>query len=169
VRARIAALQARADETLTLVARGDGANYEKDYTNLTLQLVGPDGTGGLLAEIEALASAPDMRGHINAAKDNAVAWLKAHTQVRRFDDAGQYQESVNLAIDVSKPDSAASAFLRLDENLVAAINVGRQEFVDYTRNADRALTALAPGIAVLAVIAAAGATIGIRERLREYR
>jgi hypothetical protein len=169
VRARIAALQARADETLTLVARGDGANYEKDYSNLTIQLVGTDGSGGLLAEIEALATAPEMRGHINAAKENAVAWLKAHTQVRRFDDAGQYQESVNLAIDVSKPDSAASAFLRVDENLVAAINVGRQEFVDNTRNADRALTVLAPGIAVLAVIAAAGATIGIRERLREYR
>jgi hypothetical protein len=169
VRARIAALQARADETLTLVARGDGANYEKDFGGLAAQLVGPDGTGGLLAEVEGLASEPAMTGHVDAAKENAVAWLKAHVQVRRFDDSGQYQEAVNLAIDAAKPDSAAAAFLRLDENLVAAINVGRQQFVDNTRNADRALTALAPGLAVLAVIAAAGATIGIRERLREYR
>ena len=169
VRARIAALQARADETLTLVARGDGATYEKDFGVQAAQLVRPDGTGGLLGELGGLSSAPDMTGHVNAAKENAAAWLKAHVQVRRFDDAGQYQEAVNLAIDVAKPDSGAAAFARLDENLVAAINVGRQEFLDYTRNADRALTLLAPGFGVLAVIAAAGATIGIRERLREYR
>jgi hypothetical protein len=74
-----------------------------------------------------------------------------------------------MAIDNTKQDSAAAAFLHLDENLVAAINVGRQGFLDDTRNADRALTGLAPGVAVLALIAAGGTTIGIRERLREYR
>ena len=62
-----------------------------------------------------------------------------------------------------------SALRRLDDSLQAAIDVGRQGFLDDTHNGDAALTFLAPGLAVLAVVAAAGVTMGIRERLREYR
>jgi hypothetical protein len=169
VRARIAAMQARADETLTLVARGDGAAYEKDFAGLSAQLVGRDGRGGLLGEAKGLAGGQGPAAQVESAVQNASAWVKAHAQVRQLDDGGQYQDAVNMAIDNTKQDSAAAAFLHLDENLVAAINVGRQGFLDDTRNADRALTGLAPGVAVLALIAAGGTTIGIRERLREYR
>jgi hypothetical protein len=169
VRARIAALQARADETLTLVARGDGAAYEKDFASLATRLLGQNGQGGLLGEARGLAAGHGPAGQVDSALQNASAWLKAHAEVRKLDDGGQYQDAVNLAIDSTKQDGTAGAFLRLDGNLVAAINIGRQAFLDDTRNADRALTALAPGIGVLGVIAAAGATMGIRERLREYR
>jgi hypothetical protein len=168
-RARIAALQARADETLTLVARGDGAEYETDFASKAAQLVGQDGKGGLLGEAKGLSVGRGSAGQVDAAARNAAAWLTAHAQVRKLDTSGQYQEAVNLAVDDSMPDGAAASFLRLDDNLVGAIKVYRQGFLDDTRNADRALLALAPGLGVLAVIAAAGATIGIRERLREYR
>ena len=67
------------------------------------------------------------------------------------------------------PNSAAAAFARLDTNLQAAIDVCRQEFLDSTRSGDNALTALAAGVGVLAVLAAGGITVGVRERLREYR
>ena len=63
----------------------------------------------------------------------------------------------------------AAAFQRLDANLQDAIDVCRQEFLDDTRSGENALTALAPGVGVLAVLAAAGVTVGVRERLREYR
>jgi len=169
VRARIAALQARADETLTLVARGDGAGYEKDFGTLAGQLLGQDKQGGLLGEAKDLASGKDSANDVDDAVKNAAAWVDAHTQVRKLDDSGQYQDAVDLVIDAEKPDGTAIAFGRLDQNLVDAINSDRQGFLDDTRNADRALTALAPGFAVLAVFAAAGVTIGIRERLREYR
>ncbi|MEV6908840.1 hypothetical protein [Amycolatopsis sp. NPDC051071] len=169
VRARIAALQARADETLTLVARGDGAAYEKDFGDLAAQLGGTDGQGGLLGEARGLAAGGAAAGKVDAAIQAASEWFKAHGEVRRQDDDGSYQDAVDTAIRDDKKNGAAGAFLRLDENLVAAINVGRQEFLDDTRGAERALTLLAPGIAVLALIAAAGAALGIRERLREYR
>lgn len=169
VRARIAALQARADETLTLVARGDGAAYEKDFGANAAQLVGPDGQGGLLGEVRGLiqggAGAPKVADATKAAED----WLKAHKQVRTQDDSGQYQEAVDTAVLEDKTDGSAPAFRRLDDSLQAAIEVGRQGFLDDTRNGDRALTLLAPGLAVLAIVAAAGVTMGIRERLREYR
>jgi len=169
VRARIAALQARADETLTLVARGDGAAYEKDFGANAAQLVGPDGKGGLLGEARGLIQGGDGAGKVADATKAANDWLKAHQQVRAQDDAGQYQEAVDFAVLEDKTDGSAPAFRRLDDSLQAAIDVGRQEFLDDTHNGDRALTLLAPGLAVLAIVAAAGVTMGIRERLREYR
>src|SRR6266511_2473141 len=45
--ARIAALQARADEALTLVARGTGEVFEKDFTAQLTTLAGPGGTSGV--------------------------------------------------------------------------------------------------------------------------
>jgi hypothetical protein len=47
--ARIAALQARADEALTLVARGSGGGFEDDFKTNFTTLAGEDGAGGLLA------------------------------------------------------------------------------------------------------------------------
>ncbi|GAA4542033.1 hypothetical protein [Amycolatopsis samaneae] len=169
VRARITALQGRADETLTLVARGDGGGYEKDFTGLALQLVGQDGRSGLLGEARDLAQGGDAAGDVEKASQAAADWLKAHKEVRRHDDAGEYSDAVKLAIEQKRPDGAALAFQHLDDKLQDAINVGRQAFLDGTRGGDRALTLLAPGVAILAVVAAAGATMGIRERLREYR
>jgi hypothetical protein len=169
VRARIAALQARAGETLTLVARGDGAAYERDFRGLAVQLVGTDGNGGLLGEARDNAAGHQSAADVEAAARDAKAWLAAHGRVRALDDGGDYGAAVQLAIDTSAPEGAAAAFMRLDGNLVAAINVGRQSFLDDTVNAEGALTLLPAGFAVLAVVAAAGATIGIRERLREYR
>ncbi|MEC3975451.1 hypothetical protein [Amycolatopsis sp. H20-H5] len=169
VRARIAALQARADETLTLVARGDGAPYEADFKQLAGQLGGPDGKGGLLSEAQGLADGQGPAGQIDAAIQDASAWFKAHTLVRVNDDRGDYQDAVDLAIKENDKGTAAATFLSLDRNLLAAINIGRQQFLDDTHDANGALTLLAPGLAVLSVIALAGATMGIRERLREYR
>ncbi|MGW4521701.1 hypothetical protein [Amycolatopsis sp. NPDC004378] len=169
VRARIAALQARADETLTLVARGDGAAYEKDFGANAAQLVGPDGQGGLLGEARGLIQDGEGAAKVADATKAANDWLKAHKQVRTQDDAGQYQDAVDTAVVEDKQDGSAPAFRRLDDSLQAAIDVGRQEFLDDTHNGDRALTLLAPGLAVLAIVAAAGVTMGIRERLREYR
>ncbi|RJQ76467.1 hypothetical protein [Amycolatopsis panacis] len=168
VRARIDALQARADETLTLVARGDGATYEKQFIGLAEGLVGADGHSGLLGKARDLAEGTPGQGKIEAAEQAAREWSLAHIQVRKLDDGGQYQEAVDFATSVA-PNSAAAAFTRLDMNLQAAIDVCRQEFLDDTGAGNRALTALAPGVGVLAVLAAGGVTVGVRERLREYR
>ncbi|OZM74722.1 hypothetical protein CFN78_00290 [Amycolatopsis antarctica] len=168
VRARIAALQARADETLTLVARGDGGRYEKDFVALGQTLAGPDGNGGLLREARDGAQ-PEMTRFSDAATADARAWFAAHTEVRALDDSGDYQGAVSLAIDGARQDGTATAFYRLDGNLAQGIGVTRQAFLDDTVGSSRALTLLAPGFAVLMVVAALGVTLGIRERLREYR
>ena len=169
VRARIAALQARADETLTLVARGGGSDYEKEFGQLATQLAGPDGRSGLLQEARDRADGQEATQHLDRATENAAAWLAAHTELRERDDTGDHASAVTMAIDGQDEASAAAAFSRLDSDLSKAIGVARQAFLDDTTNGSRALILLTPGFAVLAVIAALGATMGIRERLLEYR
>ena len=162
VQARITALKMRANETLTLVARGDGGEYETEWKKLAGEFAGGDST---LARAKALAADGDA---LEAAQGDVRSWLDAHEQVRKLDDDGDYEKAVKLAIG-DEEDSAAASFNDLDENLRAAIGEGRTVFVDQTGAADSVMTALVPGVAVLALLAAAGVTMGIRERLQEYR
>jgi hypothetical protein len=164
VQARITALKMRANETLTLVARGDGGEYEEEWKKLAQQISG-DGDTNLLVRAQGLAADGDV---IEAARGDVSDWLDAHDKVRQLDEDGTYQEAVTLAIGDAK-DGASAAFNGLDENLSAAINDGRAVFVDETSAASEAMTALVPGVVVLALLAAAGVTMGIRERLQEYR
>lgn len=167
VQARINSLKCRADETLTLVARGDGPGYEQEWQQLAATITGDGGTN-LLRQAKDLASSDAMAGEVQLAVQNAEEWAAAHRKIRELDDGGQYEEAVKVAIG-DAPDSAAAAFGKLDKNLITALNAGRDEFFTQTTKAGNALTGLVPGIAVLAIIAAAGITLGIRERLREYR
>jgi hypothetical protein len=167
VQARITALTLRANETLTLVARGDGGEYEAEFQELAGQLTG-DGDSNLLVRAQALAETQEARNVLEQARMNAADWLEAHGRVRQLDDGGSYQDAVSLAIG-DDPEGAATMFNRLDDNLLQALNHGREEFVDETSAASRMLTGLVPGVALLALLAAVGVTMGIRDRLQEYR
>ncbi|GAA5104653.1 hypothetical protein [Haloechinothrix salitolerans] len=170
VQARIAALKSRADETLTLVARGDGGAYEEEFVRLSGRMAGDDGGGGWLADVAADATdGTPLASEVALAQESAEKWLRAHAKVRELDNAGDYAEAVQLAIDVGKPDGAAVAFVALDDHLRAAIEEARQAFHDDTTAASQVLTLLAPGWIVLGIIAALGIGAGIRERLREYQ
>ncbi|WP_024875565.1 hypothetical protein [Saccharomonospora piscinae] len=169
VEARIAALQARADETLTLVARGGGGrDYDQGFTDQFSRFAGQDGRGGLLGDAVASAEGTTASA-LRSATEHAVAWGQAHDRVRQLDTGGNHRQAVLLAIDDKDEQSPATAFARLDGELAEVIGASRQHFVDDTTAASGALTLLAPGFALLSVIAALGATLGIRERLREYR
>lgn len=169
VRARIAALQARADETLTLLARGNGTAYEDEYQASIQQLSGANGQGGFLGEARDGAEGLPAAEHVDAAVRSAGAWREIHGQVRNLDNGGRYQDAVELAIQAEGDEGATAAFTRLDNDLARGIADSRQLFLDDTTNGSRALTLLAPGFAVLSLVAALGSILGIRERLREYR
>lgn len=170
VQARIVALQCRANETLTLVARGDGPQYETDYQQLIGGLVAKDGgPGTLLSQAKDLATDNQQTATaVSAAVDSAHKWRDAHTQIRKLDDSGDYRTAVTTATS-SDPASAAQLFARLDGSLNDAIMSGRKAFVEGADEAGKALTGLLPGLAVLGLIAAAGVTMGIRQRVQEYR
>jgi hypothetical protein len=166
VEARIAALKMRANETLTLVARGDGAEYEDEFKKLSTQITG---SGSLLGQAQGLAANQETKDLLAAAQENADDWLAAHQRIREMDDGGSYQEAVSLAISPDAKTSAAVIFTELDANLLKALRDARQQFAEETSGASNAMTGLAPGVGVLALLAAAGVTMGIRDRLQEYR
>ena len=59
--------------------------------------------------------------------------------------------------------------LKNGDRLSGAIQKARENFVEATTSAQNALTGIVPGVAVLALLGAAGTLVGIRQRLREYR
>jgi hypothetical protein len=172
--ARIAALQARANEALTLVARGSGAEFEKTFVEKMTALAGADGTGGLLAQARAQATDPAVRDALAAAAAAVTDWRAVHQKLRGLDDGGQYPQAVRLAIGDpgiagGDPASAASAFNRVDHELANAINWANATFDDRARAADAATTGAAIGLAILTVILVAGLIVGLQQRIAEYR
>lgn len=164
-RARVAATEARADETLTLVARGDGKAYQDHYVQMLGEL--GDERSGLLSDARSLATDDEVRAEVDAAIEQAAAWREVHDQVRALDDGGQYREAVDLAIS---PDEggAGSAFGRVEGSLARAFTLTEQAFHVEASAARNALTGLTGGIVVLALIAAVGAGWGMWQRVREY-
>jgi hypothetical protein len=163
--ARIAALQARADEALTLVARGGGADFEKDFGAAMTRLAGPDGNGGLLKQARDRASAPAV---LDAARSDVRAWRAAHQKVRGLDDGGDYPGAVKLAIG-DDPAGAAASFSKLDADLDKDITGASGVFAREAAAAGGGFTGAVPGLAVLTLLLAAGVVYGLGQRIAEYR
>ncbi|MFI6763748.1 hypothetical protein ACIBF5_31955 [Micromonospora sp. NPDC050417] len=166
--ARITALQARADEGLTLIARGDGAQFEQDFTVMMERLVGADGTGGLLERANRQASDEAARSTVEEARSHARAWLTTHRKVRELDDSSQHLEAVRLATGTG-PDSAANAAGQLDAALARGITDGRQHFDRQAETASNILRGADLAVALLAVLLAAAGSFGLYQRIAEYR
>jgi hypothetical protein len=163
--ARIAALQARADEALTLVARGSGADFEKDFGDAMTRLAGPDGNGGLLKQARDRASDPTA---VDAALSDARAWRDAHQKVRGLDDGGKYLDAVKLAIG-GDPAGAAAAFNKLDGDLSRGITDANGVFDREAGAANDGFAGAVPGFAVLTLLLLAGVVYGLGQRIAEYR
>jgi hypothetical protein len=160
--ARIATLQARTDETLTLVARGTGKAYQEDYGKVKGRLT------GLLDSALASATDPAVRAEVESARANSNAWFGAHDNVRKADDNGDYASAVRLAIE-PVPEGAGTAFDKLDKDLHEAIDATRRSFTVEIEDANDDLAGTVVVVALLAIVVAAGATAGIWQRLKEYR
>ena len=164
-RARIAALAARGDETLTLVARGSGQEFEEHYEEVRGDLTGER---GLLGTAQARATDDEVRDHVSAAIAAQEAWHAVHTEIRTADDNGDYLTAVELAIDPGD-EGAATRFDAVDNELRQAIASTEATFEDEVSQASNALTGTVIGVIVLALVAAAGSATGIWQRLKEYR
>ncbi|ONI79341.1 hypothetical protein ALI144C_26325 [Actinosynnema sp. ALI-1.44] len=161
-RARIATLQARTDETLTLVARGTGKVYEDDFDQVSMSLT------GLLNEAMGKVTDGAVSTRVASARANTEAWLRAHEELRKQDDGGNYAAAVRLAIE-TVPDGTSTAFNKLDTDLREAIGQTRAAFNARIRDASDALGGTVVVVSLLAAVVAVGATAGLWQRLKEYR
>ncbi|MCT2590496.1 hypothetical protein LHJ74_11345 [Streptomyces sp. N2-109] len=165
----IGSLQARGEENMWLVARGAGSEYDESYGKRMNAVAGsPKGEmGGQLAA--ALSRADDAQGRdpVDDAYESVKDWRKRHNEARAMEDSGRYDAAVDLVIQPK--GSTGESFDEVDESLKKASEHEQAEFERAADDGRGALTWLAVGAAVLAVLGAAAALLGIGRRLSEYR
>ncbi|MGV9554787.1 hypothetical protein [Streptomyces sp. NPDC003401] len=168
--ARIASLKARGNENLTLVARGAETVKAGDTT---VDAYDHDFTEEMAALDKGLAAAAGLAddpagGKPVATAESAMAeWRKRHTAARAQDDNGNYEQA--LALVIGAKGATGECFDGVDASLASALDHERHEFRQAAGDGLDAMGGLPPGAAVLAVLAAAGAVLGIGRRLSEYR
>lgn len=166
--ARISSLTARANENLTLVARGavlteDGKNdkYEAEYAASMGALT------TALATAREWADDDEGRTPVDEAASRTGEWQKRHKDARAKDEAGDFEGALGRI--VGPKETTGQSFDQVDAALDKALDHEQDEFTLSAGNARDALTALPLGAAALGILGAAGAVLGINRRLSEYR
>ncbi|WP_278265718.1 hypothetical protein [Nocardia sp. AG03] len=150
--ARILAQQARTDETLALITRGDITAPEKSFQTHTAELSQrlTDAGAGDSAAVRALTN-----------------WTAGHNAQRTAYEKADYAGAVAQAIGTA-PDSSATSFAHLDEELRGALARARADLRDGVDDAGTLLT-LSPFGTLALLLAAAGAVItGLWPRIKEF-
>ncbi|MBG0855206.1 hypothetical protein I2W78_26005 [Streptomyces spinoverrucosus] len=170
--ARIASLKARGNENLTLVSRGAetvevGGEF-KDKFDVAYQASMKDLADGLAA---AKDLADDQAGGqpVQAAVGSMDVWKERHQQARDADDAGDYQAALSKIIGSKSDEPTGECFDNVDRSLETALAHEKLEFEQAAGDGRDAMTGLPAGAALLAVLGATGAVLGIGRRLSEYR
>ncbi|KMS66703.1 hypothetical protein ACM01_45315, partial [Streptomyces viridochromogenes] len=170
--ARIASLTARSDENLTLVRRGADTKTLADDRVVDAYEWGYD------QQIDQLGKALDRAGEL--ADDSAgkkpvqdangfmKVWKDRHGIARDDNNSGDYQAARDRVIGAAKEPTSV-CFDNVDKALATALTHEQNEFKQAANDGRGSLTGLPTGAAVLAVLGAAGAVLGIGRRLSEYR
>ncbi|MEU9300245.1 hypothetical protein [Streptomyces sp. NPDC048269] len=169
--ARIASLQARAGENLTLIARGavlaedkKSDKYDVDFTTNMKELDAGLATALRLADDEA------GRAPVTRAADGVKQWKQRHAAAREADLKGDYEAALPQVVgDKDHKDSSGAAFDIVDASLEQAVAHEQQEFTRAAGDGLGALGGLLTGTAALVAVGAAAALLGIGRRLSEYR
>ncbi|MGI5375467.1 hypothetical protein ACQEV2_14690 [Streptomyces sp. CA-251387] len=170
--ARIASLTARSDENLTLVRRGADSKtlddgkvvdaYEWGYDQQIDQL------RKALARADALADDRAGKKPVQDANGFMKVWKDRHGLARVDNEKGNYQAARDRVIGAAK-DPTSVCFDNVDKALATALKHEQTEFKQAASYGRDSLTGLPTGAAVLAVLGATGAVLGIGRRLSEYR
>ncbi len=165
--ARALALRAWGDESLALIARGNGAVHDADADAVAARL-GYDASGrptgsGVLPDAVALGG-PDAE--TRAGLDDAWdAYHATSLQVRQLvSEVGGFQKGVKLALSKGN-----DTFRRFDEAADAALARGQERFDDQLLSADDSLGGLAGGVTGALTVVALLSLAGLQLRINEYR
>jgi CHASE3 domain sensor protein len=163
--AEIAAQQARAEESLLLIARGEDQAAAERYEQHIGELIGD---GRLLDRLEAsFGDDPELSGDIDAARAAAETWSSGHDEVIKLAAEGEYTNAVEMAVGDTDTSLSAS-FDAFNDALNDATRTSADRFAEATHEAQRSLSGAAAGLAALALLALLGAAVGIQMRVAEY-
>ena len=153
--ARIAAFDAKSQESLRLINRGNGAANEKQYN------------ADLAAAKDAFARA-GAAGADTAGLAGLAAWDRVHANVVAADGRGDWKAARDLAVNLDPADSNP-AFAAFDTTSGDELAVQAQA-VDAGLSGTRVLLIVLGWLTLgLGLVAAAAGWFGVSQRLEEYR
>jgi hypothetical protein len=157
----ITAQQARADETLSLIRRGDEDVRKQSYYQRI------DSMQQQLSDYLSRADAID-KADLEDAEALLKRWRAADDRINSYIGVGNYQAATQVALGTGEDDSTP-AFTKLDDALSKGIEESRNQLRNDILNARRVLSGATVGAAVLSVVAAVAVALGLWPRLSEYR
>ena len=146
--ARILAQQARTDETLELITRGDIGSIEASFN---------DHISKLREKLEATG----------ASAEGFATWTEGHTRQVEAYRSADYAGAVRQAIG-AQPEGSSAQFVKLDSSIQVEISHARSELRDHVDAAGSRLTLSPTAILVLLGVAAVAAVAGLWPRLKEF-
>jgi len=155
-KARIAAFDAKSNESLTLIARGSGSAFQKAWVRSSEVVTAESSAAGRLTS--------------DATKMGAlwVNYAETHGLIRKADDGGNWDLAVKQAIG-SDPQSANATFNAFDSGSAAALASSSRAVSD-SLSSPRTWLPFAAWLSLLVGVAAAVSSWwGASLRLEEYR
>ena len=157
----ITAQQARADETLSLIRRGDEqVRKESFYQRI-------DSMHQQLDRYMARSDAVD-KADLQGADQLLVRWRQANDRINTYISVGNYRAATQVALGTGEDDSTP-AFDKLEHELGKAMDQSRTQLRNDVLNARSGLSGAQVGGVVLSLGAAIAVALGLWPRLKEYR
>ncbi len=157
----ITAQQARADETLSLIRRGDEDVRKRSYYQRV------DAMRQQLASYLAREDTIDKSG-LAQADQLLERWRQADVRINDYIAVGNYQAATQVALGTGEDDSTP-AFDKLNDALSQGIQESREQLRSDILSARRVLSGTTVGGAVLSLGAALAVALGLWPRMSEYR
>ncbi len=157
----ITAQQARADETLSLIRRGDEDVRKRSYYQ-RVDLMRDE-----LRDYLARKDTIDKSG-LAQADQLLEKWRQADERINEYIKTGDYQAATQVALGTGQDDSTP-AFDKLNEALSQGIQESRTKLRNDISSARRVLSGTTVGGAMLSVGAALAVALGLWPRMSEYR
>ncbi len=155
----ITAQQARADETLSLIRRGDEEIRKQSFYQRI------DSMHQQLDQYMARSDAVD-KADLQGADQLLLHWRQANDRIDSYISVGNYRAATQVALGSGKDDSTP-AFDKLDDALTKATEQSRTHLRNDILDAPRALSGARVGTIVLSFIAAMAVIAGLWPRMNE--
>jgi hypothetical protein len=157
----ITAQQARADETLSLIRRGDEQVRKQSFYQRI------DSMHQQLDRYMARSDAVD-KADLQGADQLLVRWRQANDRINTYISVGNYRAATQVALGTGEDDSTP-AFDKLEDELGKAMDQSRTQLRNDVLNARSGLSGAQVGGVVLSLSAAIAVALGLWPRLKEYR
>jgi hypothetical protein len=157
----ITAQQARADETLSLIRRGDEAIRKQSFYQRI---------DSMHQQIDKYMARPDAvdKPDLEGADQLLLRWRQANDRMNSYISVGNYRAATQVALGSGEDDSTP-AFNKLEDQVGRAMDQSRIHLRNDVINARSGLSGAQVGGVVLSLGAAIAVALGLWPRLKEYR